>query len=153
MVLTAIVLFVLANAFPFLGLQRDGIGQETTLVTGVVALYEQGMWALATVVLLTTELVPLASLLGLTYVILPLRLGCVPWHLPRVFRFVRRLEPWSMMEVFLLGILVSMVKLAKMAEVVAGPSLYAFGALIFVLAAVAATLDPHEIWHRWGDRT
>ncbi len=65
-----------------------------------------------------------------------------------VFRIVQRLTPWSMMEVFLLGILVSVVKLAGMATIVPGISLYAFLGLIVILAASAASLDPHSIWER-----
>ena len=62
----------------------------------------------------------------------------------RIRRIVTR--PWSMMEVFMLGILVSVVKLAGMAKIVPGISLFAFLALIFTLAATAASLDPHLIW-------
>jgi paraquat-inducible protein A len=68
--------------------------------------------------------------------------------LARIFRFVQRLHPWSMMEVFMLGILVSIVKLAGMASMVPGISLFAFLVLIFVLAGSMASLDPHLIWEQ-----
>jgi paraquat-inducible protein A len=53
-----------------------------------------------------------------------------------------------MMEVFMLGILVAIVKLSKMATIIPGTALYAFMILIFVLAASAASLDPHIVWNR-----
>jgi paraquat-inducible protein A len=53
-----------------------------------------------------------------------------------------------MMEVFMIGILVSMVKLAKMAKVIPGIAIYSFALLIFVLAAAVASLDPHLVWDR-----
>jgi paraquat-inducible protein A len=58
-----------------------------------------------------------------------------------------------MMEVFMLGILVSFVKLAKMATLIPGTALYAFLVLIFVLAASAASLDPHIVWYRSEKRS
>ena len=73
----------------------------------------------------------------------------------RLFRLLNRVQPWSMMEVFMLGILVSVVKLAKMASVVPGVSVYAFAALIFALAAAMSSLDPHQVWEtaeRRGER-
>jgi paraquat-inducible protein A len=82
------------------------------------------------------------------YVLLPLKLNRKPWMLARIFRFVQRLHPWSMMEVFMLSILVSIVKLAGMASMVPGISLYAFMVLIFVLAGCMASLDPHLIWEQ-----
>jgi paraquat-inducible protein A len=65
-----------------------------------------------------------------------------------IFRLLQKVQPWSMMEVFMLGILVSIVKLAGMASMIPGASLFAFLALIFVLAASMATLDPHLVWER-----
>jgi paraquat-inducible protein A len=53
-----------------------------------------------------------------------------------------------MMEVFMLGILVSLVKLGKMATIVPGLAVYSFGLLIFILAASSAALDPHIIWEK-----
>ena len=74
-----------------------------------------------------------------------------PHRLPRVLRFLHSMAPWSMMEVFLIGILVSVVKLAKMAQVIPGISLYSFLALIFVLTAMTVSLDSHLIWHKWEE--
>ena len=149
LVLAGLILFVLANSFPFLAFKLGAQVHQTTLLTGIRELYAQGMQGLAVLVMLTTVLVPLAQLLGMLYVLLPLKLGRRLPKLMEVFRFVRHLQPWSMMEVFMLGILVSIVKLAKMAKIVPGISIFSFLALIFVLAASASTLDPHVVWQRW----
>ena len=148
MTIAGLILFVLANSFPFLSMKIEAQVQESTLFTGIKELYAQGMWQVALLVLLTTILVPLIQLLGLLYVLLPIKLNRKPWKLALVFRFVQRLQPWSMMEVFMLGILVSIVKLAGMASMVPGISLFAFLVLIFILAASAASLDPHLIWEQ-----
>lgn len=144
-----LVLFVLANSFPFLALKMEAQVHQTNLLTGIKVLYTQGMQGLAVVVLLTTILAPLAQLLGMLYLLLPLRHNRVPPKFAPIFRFVRGLETWSMMEVFMLGILVSVVKLAKMAQIVPGIAIFSFFSLIVVLAAATVSLDPHEIWDRW----
>jgi paraquat-inducible protein A len=147
--LAGLVLFVLANSFPFLALKMESQTHQTNLITGIKVLYTQGMPGLAAVVLLTTILAPLAQLLGMLYLLLPLRHNRVPLKFAPIFRLVRWLQPWSMNEVFMLGILVSVFKLAKMAQIVPGIAIFSFFALIVVLAAATVSLDPHEIWHRW----
>ena len=142
------VLFVLANSFPFLSMKIGAQVQESTLFTGIRELYAQGMWEIALLVLLTTIVVPFLQLTGILYVLLPIKFNRKPPMLATVFRLIQKLQPWSMMEVFMLGILVSIVKLAGMASMVPGISLFAFLVLIFILAASAASLDPHLIWEQ-----
>lgn len=146
--LAASVLLVMANVFPLLGLKEAGQIQETTLLSGVYELYQQKLWGVATLVLLTTEVVPMLVILGSLYVLLPLRWGWVPWQMARVFRLVRLLQPWGMLEVFMVGLLVSMVKLATTAEILPGVALYSFAALVLVLAGSVSALDPQAVWDR-----
>lgn len=141
-----VVLFVIANTYPFLGFKIGAQVRETTLVTGIYQLYAQEMATLAMVVVFTVVLVPAVHLASLLYILVPLQRGRVPRHLARVFALVQRLKPWGMMEIFMLGILVSVVKLAKMATIIPGVALYAFLGLIFILAAMAVTLDDHLVW-------
>ena len=146
--ISGLILFIVANVYPFLTFRLEAQIQETTLISGVLELYDQGMWIVAGVVFLTSILMPLMELIGMLYILLPLKLNLRPWKLPIIFRLVRSFKPWGMMEVFMLGILVSFVKLAKMASLIPGIALYAFLVLIFVLAASAASLDPHIVWSR-----
>jgi len=150
--LAGLVLFGIANSFPFLAFKLEAQVRQTTLLTGIEELYAQGMPELSLIVLLTTVLIPLAQMLCMLYILVPLKLKKIPRGLPRVFRFVHHLAPWSMMEVFMLGILVSVVKLAKMAKIVPGVALFSFLALIFVMAAMTASLDSHLIWEKWENR-
>jgi paraquat-inducible protein A len=146
--LAGIVLFIVANSFPFLSFQLQGQTTETTLFTGVKDLYLQGMWELSLVVLFTSILAPGIQLTLLLIVLVPLKMGHLPRGFPTLFRLVATLTPWGMMDVFMLGILVSVVKLADMAVIVPGTSLFAFAVLIFVLAAAQAALDPDIVWSR-----
>jgi len=81
-------------------------------------------------------------------VFLPLRVNRIPWKMATVFRFTQNLSPWSMMEVFLIGILVAIVKLVGMAQIIPGLALWSFALLIVVLAASAANLDSRVVWDR-----
>ena len=144
--ITGLLLLIIANYYPFLSLESQGAILETTLITGTIILSQQSMGGLAILVLLTSTLVPCLLLAALVYVLWPMKRG---YRLPacrRVFRLALTLRPWSMTEVFLLGILVSVVKLAKMATIIPGTALFSFLALVFVLAAVNACLAPLTIW-------
>ena len=143
--LAALFLFVIANIYPFLGFQMGANVIQTTLIGGSVELYNQGKWLLAAVVAFTSIVAPGLQLTGLLYVLVPIRFGRVPRDLARVFRLVDKLVPWSMMDVFMLGILVSVVKLEAMANIIPGPALLAFTLLSSYLPARRASrLDPSE---------
>jgi len=143
-----LILFIIANVYPFLTFRLEAQIQKTNLITGVMELYQQGMWIVAGVVLVTTIVMPLFELTGMLLVLVPLKLGRRPWKLALLFRTIRSFRPWGMMEVFMIGILVAVVKLVKMANIIPGMALYAFMVLIFVLAASAAALDPHIVWKK-----
>lgn len=150
--ITGLILFTLANSFPFLAFELDAQVQHTTLWTGIKELYFQEMGWLAAAVLVTTVVAPLLQLIGLLYVLLPLALGRVPWRLATIFRGINMLKPWGMMEVFMLGILVSVVKLGDMGTILPGVALFSFLVLIFVLAAAQVTLDPMAVWESLDSR-
>lgn len=146
--ITGLILLFIANLYPFLSLESQGTVLETTLITGTVILSQQSMGGVAVLVLLTSLLVPCMLLGALVYVLWPIRGGHRLPAARRVFRFAMAIRPWSMTEIFLLGILVSVVKLAKMATIIPGTALFSFLALVFMLAAVNAFLDPRAVWEK-----
>jgi paraquat-inducible protein A len=146
--LAALIMFALAHAFPFMTFKLEGRADTSTLLSGVIGLYDEGFWPLAAVVLLTATLLPLAKLLSSLYVLLPILLDRRPPGIARVFRAAELVRPWAMMEVYLLGVLVAYVKLTDLARIELGIALYAFVALILLMVAAEATLDPHQVWQR-----
>ncbi len=146
--LAAGVLFLLANAFPLVGLEVQGQRNATDLLGAVRALWDQDMRMVAGLVFLTTVLSPAIEISGMIYLLLPLRLGRLPPGAGRMLRFLQAVKPWGMVEVFMLGVLVSLVKLAHLASIVPGIALWSFGGLILLLAASAASFNPHEVWAR-----
>jgi len=93
---------------------------------------------------------PCLTIGGMLYLLLPLRCGVRPPGMTPVWRVVRALSPWSLIGVFMLGLLVSVVKLQDMALIVPGVAFYAFIALLVVAAAAAASFDPAALWPRIG---
>ncbi len=152
MTFAALILFIISNAYPLLEIKTEGLFRSTTLIGGVEVLYSQGLWEVGLLVLLTAILIPFLEIIARLYVLVPLKLNKIPWKLKSILKFIQTIKPWGMMEVFMLGILVSVIKLAKMVTVLTGPSLYAFFALIFVLAAAAAFTDAHAIWENLGEQ-
>ena len=146
--LGAAALFVVANAFPIVGLEAAGNHTSTTLFGAVRTLYDQDMASVAGLVFVTTILMPALQIGALLYMLLPLKLGRVPHGLPAVFRVMHAVRPWGMVEVFMLGTLVALTKLAALASVVPGIALWSFGVLMLLIAAAAASFDSHELWTR-----
>jgi paraquat-inducible protein A len=147
--LSATILFVLANAFPIVGLEVQGQTTVATLFGTARALYEQNMRTLAFVVFFTTILVPAMQLGAMLYLLVPLHAGRTPALLPTAVRVLQAIRPWGMTEVFILGLLVSLVKLGAMARVVPGVGLWSFGALLFAIAAAVASFDARVIWAKY----
>jgi paraquat-inducible protein A len=144
----AAVLFVVAQSFPFLSFDMKGRVTQTTLLSGVFDLYDQGLVPIALLVGVTSVLAPLLQITLLLWVLVPIQLGRKPWQLAPSFRLLRHVETWSMMEVFLIGILVAVSKLADMATVVPGLAIWAFGLLILVLAGALSSFDPEAVWEQ-----
>ena len=151
---TALTFFVLANTYPFLAMKSGGLVQETELITGIIQLYRQGLPEIAILVMLTCLIFPLLDMVGTVYILLPLKLNRPsPKGAIQVFRLIQHIRPWGMVEIFMLGILVALVKLAKMASIIPGLALYSFVALMFSIAAATACLDSHLIWEKLDRRT
>jgi paraquat-inducible protein A len=148
MTIAAGVFFIVANAFPIVSLELQGRRNATTLFGAVHELYSQDMELVAALVFITTIMVPALELLAMTWLLAPLKIGRVAPGLSIWYRWVRTARPWGMIEVFMLGVLVSLAKLAHVATVEPGVALWSFGALVILLAAAASSFDPHELWAR-----
>jgi paraquat-inducible protein A len=144
----ALVLFYVANAYPIMSMTIEGRTQSTTIIAGSQALWDAGIPALSMVVLLAGTLLPLFKILGNLYVLAPLRLNRSPAGLGAVFRLIMRIQPWAMMEVYLLGLIVAYVKLGDLADLHLGIAAVAFVVLILVMIAGDANLEAQEVWGR-----
>ena len=146
--LSAAVLFAIANTYPLMELDAQGIPRSATLLDTANELYVRGMPSVALLVLMTAIVVPAIELALFLYMLLPLRLGILPEGLPTAFRIAHAVRPWGMVDVFILGALVSLVKLTEIATVYPGVALFSLGGYIFLLTAGLASFEPHALWER-----
>lgn len=144
----AAILFVVANSFPVLSLDNQGVRNTTTLLGASETLWGANERALAVLVFTTTILFPALEIGSMIYLLASLGMGSLPRALPQVYRFVDSIKPWGMIPVFMLGTLVSLVKLKSIATVIPGLSLYALGGLILMLTASEAAFEPRAVWAR-----
>lgn len=151
--IAAVVLYVVANAVPMLGLTVVGREAFTTVFGGAAHLWSAGWESVAVLVLFTAVVAPglqigfmLAILVGAHRERPPKWVGTLLRHYPTT-------ATWSMIEVMILGVLVALIKIADYAKVIPGLALFVLGALIFLIAAIQASFDPREVWERveWAE--
>jgi paraquat-inducible protein A len=150
---TALLLLLLSNSFPFLLLEIQGRQEITTILGASRALYDAGMGELAVAVFVTTILAPALLITSSLYVLLAVRLHLALPGARHALSWISHLEPWGMLDVFMLGVLVAFVKLGAMATMHTGLSLYAFCGLIVVSAAATAAFEPRLLWRQFARRT
>jgi paraquat-inducible protein A len=146
--LAACVLLALANTAPVVAIEVAGNRSSTSLLGTVVELYRQGVTGVAVIVFLTGFVAPAAHLMLLAYALLALAARRHFQALPTVVRLLVALRPWSMIDIFMLGALVSLVKLAGVARVIPGVGLWCLFGAIVLTAAAHAEFDIAAYWQR-----
>ncbi|MDE2419748.1 MAG: paraquat-inducible protein A [Gammaproteobacteria bacterium] len=146
LVIASLIVFIISNIFPIVKIDLKGNFSETTLLGAVMAMFHADRGFVAVLVLLTTFIFPLCDLLLLIYVLLP----TVIWNKQPVgmafaLRVVRIFRIWGMIEVFLIGVLVTLVKLAVMVVIIPGIALWSF-AVLTVLLVLVVSVSVTEIW-------
>jgi paraquat-inducible protein A len=144
--LAALVLLALANAFPFLAFKASGLESVMTLPNTAVALYRDDYTSLAVVVLGLIVVIP-ALILGIIVALAVPLLGRrrAPWLVP-AGRALFLLNSWSMVEVFVIGVIVSLVKIAEMATVILGVSFWSYVGFGICFVAALSSLDRLALW-------
>jgi paraquat-inducible protein A len=144
--LAALLFYVPANIYPILRMEYMGRYSESTVWDGVVRLYQDGLWFVATIVFLASILVPLLKLLGLFFLVSTT--GSTQRRRERtwIYKLIRWIGPWAMLDVFLLSVLVALVKLGDFATVVPGPGIFAFSAVVVLTILASSSFDPRLIW-------
>ncbi len=144
--LSALILFGLGATLTIMSVSTAGQQRLAGLVSGPTELEQYGLWEISLVVLITTVAAPLARILCMIAVLIGLRLPRPPAELRSIYAWVAHLRPWSMVEIYLLGLFVAYVRLSGMAIVDLGPAIYALGGLMVVMVLADYTLDDQAVW-------
>lgn len=146
--ITSVALFFASNAFPIVSISSQGLTNSTTLLEAVGRLVEDGIPSIAVLVLATTFLMPAIEILILIYLLLPLRLGRAPPGLSVGYRLICLVRPWAMIEVFMIGLIVTITKLNALASVSPGIGLISFVLLMISITVATSNFDSHAFWRQ-----
>ncbi|HZD42198.1 MAG TPA: paraquat-inducible protein A, partial [Terriglobales bacterium] len=146
--LAALILYVPANIYPILRMEYYGAYSESTVWDGCATLFQDGQWLVAGIVFFASILVPLGKLLGLFFLVMMVQFKS-SWR-PRertwIYKIIEVIGPWAMLDVFLLSVLVGLVKLGQIVNVMPGPGLLAFAAVVVLTILASNSFDPELIW-------
>lgn len=143
----SVVLMVGAVTFPFLELSTFGLHRKASVLDAAFAYSSGFMVPLAIAVGMLIVVIPLLRASALAYVLLPLRLGRRParWS-DEAFRMAAHLKPWAMAEIFIIGVVVALVKVAGLASITLGPAFWALSALVLIVVLEGANLCEWSVW-------
>jgi paraquat-inducible protein A len=146
--LTAYILYIPANLLPIMSVTMSGRGEPDTIFSGVKELVVSGMWPLALLIFFASITVPVLKLVMLTYLLLSVQFKS-HWR-PRertlLYRITESVGRWSMIDIFVIAILVALVKLGSLATIEAGAGAVAFGGVVVITMFAALSFDPRLIW-------
>jgi paraquat-inducible protein A len=153
--LAALMFYWPANVYPILRMDLYGVHSDNTVFEGAMSLFEHGERMVAVIVFLASLVIPALKLLGLLYLVTSTYFRSPRRRLTRtwVHRGIDAIGPWAMLDVFLLAILVSLVKLGQLATVLPGRGLAAFTAVVVLTILATASFDPAQIWETPQERT
>jgi paraquat-inducible protein A len=151
--IAAALAFIVANTASLMDLSAVGRFASTTIPQGAYEMWMQGQRITAVVVAFCAIIAPGAYILFMLTVLIAVRRPPAPHWIGELLRWGNSMQPWSMGEVMILGIMVSLIKIAELASVGVGIGMYAVGALVVLLTAISITFDPREVWRRveWAD--
>ncbi|SDZ68173.1 paraquat-inducible protein A [Pseudomonas sp. NFIX28] len=148
LLITAAILYVPANVLPIMTVTSLGQGDPSTIMSGVVQLVQHGMIPIAAVVFIASILVPTFKLVGIA-----LLLFSVQRHQPLsaqqrilMYRFIEFIGRWSMLDIFVIAILVAVVNFGRLASIEANLGAVAFASVVILTMLAAVTFDPRLIW-------
>ncbi len=143
-----LVFLSLATAFPFLGLSASGQERTVTLLQSIAILVTEDLPSLAAIVFASIVAIPAAFLVGIVYVSSALANNRLLPGTVAMLRWVLMLVPWSMAEIFLIGILVTFVKIVSIADVSLGMSFWSYVLFTLCMTVVVLYLDKRDLWLR-----
>ena len=144
--LTSLIFLLFSMPFPFLSFSAQGTERVLTLIESIQSVVSADYTSIAVLIFLTTVLVPGLFLVGVIYIFISLKLKKSLPCTEKILKFVFALLPWNMAEIFLVGILVSFIKIASLAKVALGPSFGFYTLFIVSLACTVTFLDRLQVW-------
>jgi paraquat-inducible protein A len=146
--MAAFIFYIPANVLPITLTTSLGKTQSDTIMSGVIYFITTGSWPIALVIFIASIVVPLAKLLILTFLLISLQRKSQwrPHDRTRLYRITEAVGRWSMLDIYVITILVALVKLGALASIEAGPAAVFFAAMVVITIFAAMSFDPRLIW-------
>ena len=148
LVLAALILYLPANLLPITVTTAIGTRQADTILSGVIYFMQTGSWEIASVIFIASVFVPFAKLIILVLLLVSVRFRW-RWR-PRdrtvLYRLTELVGRWSMVDIYVVTILVALVRLGAVATIEAGPAAVYFAAVVVLTMFAAESFDPRLIW-------
>jgi paraquat-inducible protein A len=144
--LAALILYFPSNFYPIVTAEYHGLHSETTILRGIHSLFEDRQYFIAGLVFCTSILSPALKIIGLLFI--SITLDWKGWERSRTwaYKVIRVIDPWNMLEVFLLAISVAMIEMGRVATVHPGPGVFSFTAVVALTLLATLSFDSRLIW-------
>ena len=148
LLIASMILYVPANTLPMMHTSSLFGSQSDTIMSGVVYLLDHGQWPLAALIFFASVFVPLVKILALAFLAASVgrRSAWRPADRTRLYRLTELIGRWSMVDIYVVTILVALVKLGNLASIEAGLGAVFFGAVVVITMIAAESFDPRLIW-------
>lgn len=150
LVLAALIFYIPANVLPITIVISMGKAQSDTIMSGVIYFIHSGMWPIALIIFIASVFVPLVKLMILAFLLISVqrKSGWRSKDRTKLYRIIEIIGRWSMLDIFVVTILVALVNLGALATIHAGPGALFFGAVVVTTILAAMSFDPRLIWDR-----
>ena len=148
LVLAALIFYIPANLLPVTVVISLGKAQADTIMSGVIYFIHTGMWPIALVIFVASILVPMLKLIILIFLLITVQRKSAwrPKDRTRLYRITEAVGRWSMVDIYVVTILVALVNLGNLATIKAGPGAGFFAAVVVITMFAAMSFDPRLIW-------
>jgi paraquat-inducible protein A len=152
LVIAAALCYAPANLLPIMTVTSLGRVQSDTIMSGVIYFLIHGDWPLAVVIFTASIFVPVAKLLILSFLLISVHRGSSwrPVERTRLYRLTEAIGRWSMVDIYVVTILVALVRLGNLATIEADTGAVFFGSVVVLTMLAAESFDPRLIWDRCG---
>ena len=152
--LAACVLYIPANTFPMLHSTRIGDTQSDTIISGVLHLMQSGLWSLAIIVFIASVFVPVLKIITMLWLLYSVKIKSTTWLKQKtwLYRMIETIGRWSMVDVFVVILLVALVQFGFIANVEAGIAVLAFCGVVILTMLATEAFDPRLLWDIEYDR-
>ena len=148
LIITAFIFYIPANVLPITHVISFGKAQSDTIMSGVIYFVKSGSWPIALVIFVASVFVPLLKLFLLTFLLISVQRKS-KWRRKdrtRLYRVTEAVGRWSMVDIYVVTILVALVKLGSLATMRAGAGAIFFAGVVIITIFAAMSFDPRLIW-------